>query len=359
MHHPFTLAMTRPTTFLLASLAFAMAYGQVGQDAQDRKVLLEEFTAINCGNCPAGHVAATAILNAHPDEVVLVNMHAGVLAVPSGSQPDFRNQWSTQLLNEYAVNATPRGLVNRRAYNGATVLSTGNWSNAANVILALPAVVNMAATTDFNNGTRLLTVTVELYYTADSPGANDRIFVLLTEDHLNGPQANYGPEGPYASYDHRHVMRAYITAIEGDEVSTTTMGSSVLRTYTLTVPLAFNIANCSVVAFVGEGAASGYGEVHQVTSTPAQAGPTGIAEAYDSATLRAFPVPATDVVTITMAPAADERALLITDAAGRVVKQILVRGGTTQQVISVADMRAGTYRYGFANGATATLVVVR
>lgn len=295
---------------------------------------------------------------ANPTNVVLVNMHAGPLATPSGTQPDFRNTWSTQLLSEFGVGFTPQGLVNRRAYNGTTLLSSGAWTNATNATLALPAVVNMAATTEFDNGTRELTVTVELYYTADSPGANDRIFVLLTEDHLNGYQQNYGAGGAYANYDHRHVLRAYITALGGDEVVTTTAGSSLTRTYTYTVPMAYDINDCRVVAFVGEGG-SGYGEVHQVTSTPALSNATGVEETAQGDVGVAFPMPATDGVTIPFLVSAGTRELRISDATGRILKRQVVRSEASSVVVPVSDLLPGTYFYGFANGRAKRLVVVR
>jgi Outer membrane protein Omp28/Secretion system C-terminal sorting domain len=351
--------LLRPLTLSLVVLHVLSAHAQVSQEAQNRKILLEEYTALNCGNCPAGHVVAEAILAAHPAEAVLVNLHAGPLAVPSGSQPDFRNPWSTQLLGDFGIGATPRGLVNRRAYNGSTVLSTANWTGAANTILALPSVVNMAASTAFDNDARLLTVNVALYYTADSPGDDDRIFVLLTEDHLPGWQSNYGAGGHFPNYDHRYVMRAYLTALTGDPVSTTSMGTSVARTYTYTVPQEFEIANCSVVAFVGESALAGYGEVHQVATAPALSIGAGVDEGVEQSFGRAYPVPAQDqvIIPIRSAPGASE--LRISDATGRVLKRMALPQGTTSIALDVQDLPAGIYFYGEAGRSLQRLVIAR
>lgn len=350
--------ISRPVAVSFLLLSMFAATAQVSQEPQNRKILLEEFTALNCGNCPVGHVAAAAILNAHPEDAVLVNLHAGPLAVPSGSQPDFRNQWSTQLLADFGIGATPRGLVNRRAYSGNTVLSSGNWANAANAILALPSVVNMAATTTFDNTTRLLTVIVELYYTADSPGDDDRIFVLLTEDHLPGWQSNYGAGGHYPNYDHRFVLRAYLTALSGDPVSTTSMGTSVTRTYTYTVSEEFNIANCRAVAFTGESVTSGYGEIHQVTSVDAAAIGTGMVEAGASGFGKAYPVPANTQVTIRVEPSVLNE-LRITDAAGRVVRRITVRENAASVTVDVQDLPDGLYFYGSPGRPQQRLVIAR
>ncbi|MBK8340832.1 MAG: hypothetical protein IPK99_12935 [Flavobacteriales bacterium] len=37
-----------------ALLFSASSFAQVGQDPQPRKALVEQFTALHCGNCPAG-----------------------------------------------------------------------------------------------------------------------------------------------------------------------------------------------------------------------------------------------------------------------------------------------------------------
>ena len=249
--------------------------------------------------------------------------------------------------------------MNRRAYNGSTVLSTANWTGAANTILALPSVVNMAASTAFDSDARLLTVTVELYYTADSPGDDDRIFVLLTEDHLPGWQSNYGAGGHYPNYDHRYVMRGYLTALSGDPVSTTEMGASVARTYSYTVPEEFEIANCRVVAFVGESALAGYGEIHQVTIAPAMTIGAGVDEAVEQSFGRAYPVPAQDRVTIPVRSAPRASELRINDATGRVVKRVALAEGTTSIALDVQDLPAGLYFYGEPGRSLQRFVIAR
>jgi hypothetical protein len=67
-----------------------------------------------------------------------------------------------------------------------------------------------------------------------------------------------------------HVLRDHITATWGDVVTTTTSGTSVVRTYTYNVPLDWNIQNCEVVAFVSEYQS----EVYQVREVPANGGTT-------------------------------------------------------------------------------------
>ena len=78
----------------------------------------------------------------------------------------------------------------------------------------------------------MLEVEVELYYTASSPGSNDRLHVLLTEDHIVGWQSNYGAGGSNPAYDHRHVLRTYLTPLAGVEIPVAAQGETFTTTWT-------------------------------------------------------------------------------------------------------------------------------
>lgn len=253
-------------SLLLPTLAFSQSL--VGTSPELRTGFLEDFTGVNCVNCPDGHAVMASVAAAHPGRVSLVGVHAGGYAVPSSGQPDFRTSFGTALDNYYNPPGYPMGLVNRRAYNGATVLSRGAWGAAMDEVLALPSPVNLGMESSYDAGTQTLTVDVSLYYTADSPGGDDRIGVLLTENHIFGYQS-----GGSANYDHTHVLRTYLTSIWGDTVTTTTAGTMVERTFTVTVPAAWNIANCEVTAFVSEYQS----EVYQARTVAADGGFTLVA----------------------------------------------------------------------------------
>lgn len=240
----------------------------VGTAPEHRTGFLEDFTGIHCVYCPEGHTIMTTVANAHPGLVSLVGVHAGSFAVPSTGQPDFRTTFGTTLNNYFGVSGYPSGIINRRPYNGATVLGRNLWAAAMDQVLALPSPVNLGMASSFDNTTRLLTVQVQLYYTAASPGGDDRISVLLTENHITGFQTT--PQGNNANYDHTHVLRTYLTELWGDAVTTPAAGTTVDRTYTFTVPTTWNIANCEVTALVSEMQT----EVYQARTVPAVGGTT-------------------------------------------------------------------------------------
>ncbi|MBK9420613.1 MAG: Omp28-related outer membrane protein [Flavobacteriales bacterium] len=245
-------------TLLLPSLAFGQSL--VGTDAELRTGFLEDFTGVNCVNCPDGHTIMASVAAAHPGLVSLVGVHAGIY-----STPEFQTTFGTALDNFYNPSGYPMGVVNRRPYNGVSVMGRGSWAAAMDEVLALPSPVNLGMESSYDAGSQILTVHVQLHYTADSPGGEDRIGVLLTENHIFGYQSGGG-----SNYDHTHVLRTYLTDIWGESVTTTTAGTTVDRTYTLAVPATWNIDNCEVTAFVSEVQA----DVYQARTVPAVDGTT-------------------------------------------------------------------------------------
>lgn len=300
-------------------------------------------------------------MNTHPQDVVVVGLHAGPLAVPAAGQPDFRTLWSTDLHDHFNVPFTPLAVVNRRDYNGTDLLSTSAWSAAVDAVLQLPAPVNIGLTNGFDDGTRELTVTAHLYYTANSPGGHDRIHVLVTEDHIIGWQTDYGVGGNQPNYDHRHVLRAYLTPLEGDEVTTTSAGDGDMRTYSYTVPADWDIAQCRTVVFVSEAASgSTYGEVYQVATAASNNGSTGLLEEQYAAGIGVpYPNPATTHLFVPVEAAGAGGLLELRDASGRVVHAERLGGAGSINAIEVHDLVPGVYSYGLAERMAGRIVIMR
>lgn len=262
--------MKKPLTLLAMAPALAMAQSLVSTDPQLRTVLLEDFTGVNCGYCPEGHVIGDNLEAAHTDRFVFVGVHAGVFAVPNGNQPDFQTPEGTTIDAHFAPPGYPNGVINRHTFAAGTTLGRGAWDAAVTEALGFTSPVNVGVESSYDSNTHDLTVTVVLYYTANSPGGSDYISVLLKESDIIGWQTDYGPNGNDPNYNHTDVLRHYLTDVWGDEVTTTTQGTTVTRTYTYNVPTDFNIANCEVVAFVGEYQT----EVYQAREVAADGGST-------------------------------------------------------------------------------------
>lgn len=225
----------------------------VGTDPTLKNAILEEYTGIHCQYCPDGHAIAQSIINNNPGRAFTIALHQGSFASPATGDPDYRTIFGDPLANQTGLTGYPSGTVNRHLFSGsATALGRGSWSAACDQIMQDVSPVNIGISSQYEASTRQLTIQVELYYTSNALTTSNYINVALTQDSIYGPQTNGGAGN---NYRHMHMLRHMITGQWGDEVTTTTLGSLVSRTYTYTVPEAYNnipavVENMKVVAFV-------------------------------------------------------------------------------------------------------------
>ena len=315
----------------------------VDQEPHNRTVLLEEFTGIRCNNSPAARITGDQIQEVYPNDLAIVRIHAGSFAIPFEGMPDFRNSWSDQLFQHFSVAFLPSGMAGRSVFNGSVVMGSSSWSAAVDQVLQEPSPVNLGIASDLDPDTRDLVINIELFYTADGNGESDFIHVLLTEDHIIGYQLDQTSSPPDVwDYDHSKVLRAYITDLWGDEVSSTEAGTSVIRTYTYTVPNEFDAANCNVVAFVGKFQE----DVHQVREVRADGGTTQVGihgTDHKGSAQPPFPQPASGTVTIPLLNSTQRSLVIVRDMSGRQVHFQSATNATLTMDVSLWS--SGTYTY--------------
>ncbi len=248
---------------------FVNAQTFVSTTPENKNTVLEEFTGIHCGYCPDGHKRAQELKDANPDDVVLVNIHVGGYAVPSTGEPDFRTPYGTAIDAQADVSGYPAGTINRTDYtsqgwdmDGGTAMSRGNWSSASALILAEASYVNVAAQASIDLSTRVLTVDVEAYYTANGAASNN-VNVALLQNNIPGPQSGgstWNPSQilPNGDYNHGHMLRHLLTGQWGDINTSTTSGDLYTNTFTYTIPndlngVVYDLFNLEVVVFIAEG----------------------------------------------------------------------------------------------------------
>lgn len=216
----------------------------VSTTAENRKVVLEEFTGIYCGFCPDGHAIAQAIKDANPDNVFLVNIHQGGFASPTGADPDFRTPWGDAIANQTGLLGYPAGTVNRQNFPGlemgdagTTAMGRGDWAEAANITLAENSYVNLAVEATVDIPTNSMEIHVEGYYTGNSPEPSNFLNVAILQNNTLGPQSG-GNQGN--NYNHQHRLIDLATGQWGEEITTTTQTTFVDRTYNYTFPPSIN-----------------------------------------------------------------------------------------------------------------------
>ncbi len=246
--------------FVLTTVSISFGQTIVSTTPQNKKIILEEFTGVNCVYCPQGHAIANSIKEANPDNVFLINIHVGGFATPSAGQPDFRTPFGTAIANQSNLAGYPSGTVNRLPFStamnpGGTAMGRDKWVAAVAQTLTQSSYVNVGTTATIDAVTRLLTVNVEAYYTGSSPVATNKLNVALLQNNTLGAQTGGGLG---SNYVHQHRLINMLTGQWGEDITTTTSGSLVTKTYTYSIPASYNLISAEmgdfeVVAFVSEG----------------------------------------------------------------------------------------------------------
>ncbi len=225
---------------------------------QNRNVVIEEFTGINCQNCPDGHRVANSLMATYPGRVWAVNIHSGSYAPMF--YPNLNTDDGGAISYGFNIDAWPQAVVNRSTDHG---IGRVDWPSETNSQLAMAAECNVGGQVVINSESRTATINVEVYYTDDSPASTNYINVIMMQDNIMGPQqGGFNNPDQYVNgqYRHMHVFRDAVTPTWGDAISPTTEGTLITKTYTYNIPQTIgspngvdvNIDNVSFLVFVTE-----------------------------------------------------------------------------------------------------------
>lgn len=233
----------------------------VSTTPSNRNVLLEEYTGVNCQYCPDGHKRANQLKAAYPDRVCIINIHQGGYA-----NNTYTTIFGDALANQTGLDGYPSGTINRHVFSGThTALDRGQWESRANQIMAMSSPVNIAAEATYDWATSVVTIRVQLYYTADQTVSSNMLNVAILQDSVLGSQtggSTYNPAQMVGTqYRHMHMLRHLITGQWGEEITTISAGTLVERVFTYEIPMVLGSPNpitavpkdLSFIAFVTEG----------------------------------------------------------------------------------------------------------
>jgi hypothetical protein len=231
------------------------------QSPQPRNVVIEEFTGVQCPNCPAGHIVVDQIVGSYTaGRIVPIALHPyNALGNPySYSVVNLEDSNSTYLMN-YLIfpGFEPCGGVDRLVFQGSTtgILTTRqDWQGFASTEIALNPLVNLYDSVSFNSTTLQLKIFVTMHFTSTITDPTN-ITIGLTEDSIKTAQLDGTIVDTF--YVHNHVLRSIITGVTGDNVVynpaaniSITPGRVIRLVYQTTLNSAWNPQNMHVVTFV-------------------------------------------------------------------------------------------------------------
>ena len=220
----------------------------------DRKVLVEEFTGVQCVNCPTGSLELENLLSLYGDNLIVVSIHAGDFAPPyPQNQYDFRTTEADNLIN-YLGNppAYPSAVINRKDFDaGFYILQypLSKWAGFIDQELETNAKIGVTITKDYNPTTRELKVQVT-GLAAETLSGDLRLTIMITESNIVDAQETPGA-GLILDYNHKHVFRTTMTSFDGDSFATQlNAGDNYDESYSMILPDDWKAAECEVIAIV-------------------------------------------------------------------------------------------------------------
>ncbi len=231
------------------------------ETAQQRILLIEEFTGASCPYCPDGHdiiYSTSGIKASHPDQVAVIAYHIKNYPqadpVKGHAKYDFRTDDATDVATNIfgAISAMPMAGFDRLPEsNGDLLLDRLKWNDKANKALNIAPPANVYLDSKFDAATREATVTVKVSYTA-AVSKKQALTLAIIESGIVDAQEKESVI--IDSYVHKAVLRDIITPYYGspvlDSVATKAAGRTYQRVFKFKVNDGWNADNCDLVAFI-------------------------------------------------------------------------------------------------------------
>lgn len=226
-------------------------------DNQPRQVLIEEFTGVNCVNCPDGSQAIETLLDIYGEQLIAVSIHSsGFFSQPlDESQYDFQTIEGDNILSYLGEPiGYPTSVINRKKFPDEfdLQLGKGQWAGYIAEETAIPPKVRIGIKPSYDVNSRELDVDVTLYVAEDITDPDVRLSVMILEDDIVDAQIT--PNGLEEDYKHKHVLRDMLTNFDGNVIAEDLLADAEIeKSFNMTLPAGWEANNCKVVVFVSLG----------------------------------------------------------------------------------------------------------
>ncbi|MDD4847564.1 MAG: Omp28-related outer membrane protein, partial [Bacteroidales bacterium] len=183
-----------------------------------KKVLLEDYTAIRCINCPEAAAKAHELIENSGHRVISMEIHGGNLADPATENgvdftTDFRTEAGKTYYNTYGISAQPVGIIDKVKNGNTNYFMVPNWTSTVESRLAEPYSVGI----DLKSKIEENQLSLKVYYKAftELTAGNYKLLLYFVQDSMISNQKNskpnYGTVPVIYDYVHHNVLRGTIS----------------------------------------------------------------------------------------------------------------------------------------------------
>lgn len=219
-------------------------------------VLIEDFTAHQCGNCPAAAIIAENLAALHPENIAVMAIHAGSLAATDDGY--FDTDWTTEegnvFWNQLNFQANPLGRINRTGGVG-NFLAPAQWEEQVDALLnADDPALGLEVITNWIPDANHLNIHVHGSFVKEVAGPIS-LAVLILESGILDHQLDYASDPEVvADYEFNHILRGSVTGALGlgfdNAGAGADVGTEAISSYTYTWPVAWDVEEATILAVV-------------------------------------------------------------------------------------------------------------
>lgn len=244
------------TIILLTLLSCEELPPEVTPCQTTRVVLVEEFTGIDCVNCPIGADKLQQIDYQNPGKIVIVGIHAGFFATDHDGF-DLKCTDGENLESFLGpVQGYPSASINRTIFEGENQLplSLPQWAGLINSEICKRPIAELSLSTNYSSADSMVSVTVDVQaasYFADILDYDLGLTILITESDIVGYQKT--PTGVDSFYVHKHVLRDVLSSdFRGDLIvpKGQLINSRSVTISDYKIPAEWNPQKCYALAFI-------------------------------------------------------------------------------------------------------------
>lgn len=219
-----------------------------------QNVLIEEYTGVRCQNCPAGAKAIEDLKNVYKDRLVVLSIHGGFFAQPTNAENKFSldNNDGKELIRIYNQPlGYPSAIINRKQFDGTLFVGGPSWAgHIANELQRVPDF-GLQLITSKDIQTRTVNINCQIKQLNERSAEDRFISVVIVENNIIDAQLT--PTGVDINYIHNHVMRKFITPVQGEKIVGLSTVSDKSFNYRYVIPAEWNMTHVKTVAILHKG----------------------------------------------------------------------------------------------------------
>lgn len=285
-------------------------------NAQTKKVVMEDYTGLNCGWCPEGTVVLEGLQASNPASCLPIAIHTGSYE-PSSSTLN-AGAVGTALITATGVTGFPNGAVDRKVLTGTTIAQgRGTWASSFATRAALTAPVTISFTNLKATSATDYSFDLNVKFTsAPTAGVAMVANVYVIEDSIPATgalaQHNYSTsiQGGASILSPWFHNRTFRKALSGDAwgytdiiPSSVTVGTTYTKHITFTADPTWVHKNMKLVAYVAYNGSAASDQKEIVNAEQANLGAvwaTDVPNVSNVSIMNAYPNPASqnDVISV-------------------------------------------------------------